>query len=354
MSAVGRIFQTAWSLLAFLFVDLALSQHILALLGLPGEPLLSFFTRLFLVLGPMAVLLAIVRGARTGLLPLLLLSSWLTAGVILPFFLSPRDHAASLYLWPKIEAYLLVLVLWVLGRHGRWLEAVTWGAIPGYLLLMGSVQAFFMLTGRASAMRLGHTGLDASLILLLPLMSAMALLHSNRGIRIAGMALTACLLVELAMAGSLIAKVGVLADAAVLAMAMPRPSRRYAQIGLMLVIILVAARAGSVTHGLRVVSHMASSSGSALYAHWRQMAMNSGSAGLLLYILFYMSVIITAGRLRLRRDAASQAWGTAGLAALFSYAAANFLPGRLNANDVLWIVFGLVIGGIASWDVQTP
>ncbi len=119
MTRVSQGFRTIWSALAAAWLWLALVTQVVWDLGPGPARLLSWLTALFAVLTPAALLLAIRRGARRGLLLLLGWLLWLA--------LDGATHAAHVT-WQHLGLCAIALVIpFVLGRHGPWLFRLVQG-----------------------------------------------------------------------------------------------------------------------------------------------------------------------------------------------------------------------------------
>ncbi len=429
MNSLAKSFRTGWSALAWLFVATSLYEGYLIIPGLSNHSIFSLLARAFLLLAPAGALLAIARGARRGLVPLAILTAWLIVVGLTYLLVSPHQYYEQYYVWSQLGGYLLVLSLWVLGRHGAWLKAVVMGALPLYLLATIALSLYEVATAhhlaqsREGGLHPTHiptafyydpNNLGVAIALLLPFVVLATMAVPKRWMAAVSGLFALLLLYVLYATGSRGGELALVIDLIVLAFVLPRPYRRYAQVSLAVVAVLLAGailvlQAIPTSHlpfALQKISHIAhltrflhptgpSSVGirKALYesgwqgllthpwgmgprgaeryfqywlthhspyntygvidAHnmWLEVAMDFGFEGIALYVAFYVLLIRSAIRLLSATDRFPQYLGSASLAALIGFILGSLSPSSVMIGyNVMWVVYGIVLGGLGTLD----
>lgn len=283
-----------------------------------------FATCIFAVLGPAAVLISILRGARRGLPLLAFLTLWVLGSLLLP------GHAA----WTTvILGPLLVMTFWVLGRHG-WLPALPWlllAAAAGPMLASWPHPAPGIL-----AAALPFAGLEA---------------WTRKGSR----AVLAGLVFGLGLVAAYVSRnpAALLGTAAVLALlsATIRPKHRPAVYGGVWALAFAAAAAAAVmvlqspSHRLTVLAVPEWTRGLASGLQTEPL----GIMGILLPPLLWLWLFVSA--LQPQTNAIPDA-RTIRIASAVSLAGSLFAaltgPRVPPSAPILWLVYGIVMAGISA------
>ena len=240
-----RTLKIIWLVLAFLFIATSLYEGYLVIPGVSNHSVFSILQRAFLILAPAAVIYAIWRGERTGLFSLVVLTGWLIIVGLTFLAFSPHTYYYEYYVWSQIGGYLLVLTLWVLGRYRRWFYSVVMAAIPIYVIATIILSIYEIATAHhlpqsreggphpthiPTAFYYDPNNLGTAIALILPFVVLLGIVIKNRGMVWLSMILSLFMVYVLYKSGSRGGELALIIDLIVLAVVLPRPYRRIAQV----------------------------------------------------------------------------------------------------------------------------
>lgn len=342
MNPAAQRFRTGWSVLAWIFVTLSVIPLDWGHVSLFQHALWTVFTDAFIVLAPAGGLLALARGARRGLLPLGLLTLWGLA----VWFVPPHPPSSQ---GTALAGWLVVVALWVLGRHGQWLKAVVWATLP--LLVLALIAVLIIPSFPAAGIPLA---LDAAV--LFPFAALFGMNMRPRWISVLALMSAALILGVLMASASATALLAALTALVVMVVAIPQGCRRRLPwIFLVAAVMVPGFGAVMATRGTLTRIPGLLTQSLPLSIQRLNPVSASGWLSLLCFLAFVAALIAVAVRLRRQADPWGLYLGTAGLAALIGELVAWLVTGGSHPGlPIWWVACGLLLGGLGLTEPANP